>query len=77
MLGRRTFCQTLALATAGAALGGRGLAAAAPRLKIGCTGLIWAAAPKTPENLPQAIIDMDSLGFHSLRNLGLGAAGQR
>jgi len=70
MQGRRSFCQTLALAAAGTALGTRGLDAAAPRLKIGCTGLIWAAAPKTPENLPQAIIDMDSLGFHSFETWG-------
>jgi inosose dehydratase len=70
MLGRRTFCQTLALAAAGAALGTRELHAAAPRLKIGCTGLIWGAAPKTPENLPQAIIDMHSLGFHGFETWG-------
>jgi inosose dehydratase len=70
MQGRRTFCQTLALAAAGAALGTRALQAAAPRLKIGCTGLIFGATPKTPENLPQAIIDMHSLGFHCFETWG-------
>ena len=69
-LGRRTFCQTLALAAAGATLGTRALQAAAPRLKIGCTALIWGATPKTPENLPQAIIDMHSVGFHGFETWG-------
>ena len=54
-MGRRTFCHALALGLAGAGLAGRGIAAAAPRLKIGVTGLIWGATPRTPENLAQAL----------------------
>jgi len=70
-IGRRTFCQTMALALAGSAIGGRALEAAAPpRLKIGCTGLIWGATPKTPENLTQAVTDMHALGFHSFETWG-------
>jgi inosose dehydratase len=74
-MGRRAFCQTLALGLAGSALAGRAMAAApigaaAPRLKIGCTGLIWGATPKTPENLAQAVADMHSLGFHCFETWG-------
>jgi inosose dehydratase len=69
-IGRRTFCRTLAAAVAGSALATRTTAAAAPRLKIGCTGLIWGAAPKTPENLTAAVADMASLGFHSFETWG-------
>jgi inosose dehydratase len=70
-LGRRAFCQTLALGLAGSAIAGRAaLAAVAPRLKIGCTGLIWGATPKTPENLTQAVTDMHSLGFHCFETWG-------
>jgi inosose dehydratase len=69
-LERRAFCQTLGLAVAGGVLGARAIDAAAPRLKIGCTGLIWGATPKTPENLTQAIIDMHSLGFHGFETWG-------
>jgi inosose dehydratase len=69
---RREFCQTLALGLAGSALAGRAAleAAAPPRLKIGCTGLIWGATPKTPENLTQAVTDMHSLGFHCFETWG-------
>jgi inosose dehydratase len=70
-VGRRTVCRTLALGLAGAALAPRGLAAAAPpRLKIGCTGLIWGATPRTPENLLQAVPDMSSLGYHAFETWG-------
>jgi inosose dehydratase len=68
---RRTFCQTLALGLAGSALTLRASeAATAGRLKIGCTALIWGATPKTPENLPQAVMDMASLGFHGFETWG-------
>jgi inosose dehydratase len=69
-VGRREFCQRLALVAAGGVLGARTAAAAEPRLKIGCTALIWGATPKTPENLPQAIADMHSLGFHGFETWG-------
>jgi inosose dehydratase len=70
-IGRRAFCQTLALGLAGGAMAGRVLqAAAAKRLKIGCTGLIFGATPKTPENLPQAIQDMYEVGFHGFETWG-------
>jgi inosose dehydratase len=70
---RRRFCTTAA-AGLGAALGA-GLvppAWAAPtrRLKIGCTGLVWAATPRTPENLEQAVKDISSLGFHCFETWG-------
>jgi inosose dehydratase len=67
---RRSFCQTLAMALAGSAIGGRAMSAAAPRLKIGCTGLIWGATPKTPENLAEAVADMHALGFHGFETWG-------
>jgi inosose dehydratase len=67
---RRTFCRTMALAVAGGAIGARARDAAAPRLKIGCTALIWGATPKTPENLTQAVADMSSLGFHCFETWG-------
>src|SRR5215218_4055431 len=69
-VGRRTFCRAVALGLAGAGLAGRGIAAAAPRLKIGVTGLIWGATPRTPENLAQALPDMYSLGYHCFETWG-------
>lgn len=69
-VGRRTVCRTLALGLAGAALPPRDIAAAAPRLKIGCTGLIWGATPRSPENLAQALADMSSLGYHCFETWG-------
>ena len=67
--GRRAFCQHVALALA-AGLAGRPALAAAPRLKIGITGLIWNATPRAPENLAQALADMSSLGYHSFETWG-------
>ena len=75
-VGRRTFCRAMALGLAGAGLAARadslvaGLAAAAPRLKIGVTGLIWGATPRTPENLAQALPDMNALGYHCFETWG-------
>jgi inosose dehydratase len=75
-VGRRTFCRAIALGFAGAGLATRPgglvaeLAAAAPRLKIGVTGLIWGATPRTPENLAQALADMSSLGYHCFETWG-------
>jgi inosose dehydratase len=43
---------------------------APPRLKIGITGLIWGATPRSPENLAQALADMSSLGYHSFETWG-------
>jgi inosose dehydratase len=67
--GRRAFCRHAALAIAGA-LVARPAAAAPPRLKIGVTGLIWAATPRTPENLAPALADMSALGYHSFETWG-------
>jgi inosose dehydratase len=67
--GRRAFCQQVALALAGGLATGSALAAA-PRLKIGITGLIWGATPRAPENLEQALADMSSLGYHSFETWG-------
>jgi inosose dehydratase len=71
--GRRTFCASAALGLAGA-LGARfvpeALAAPTRRLKIGCTGLVWGATPRTPERLEQAVGDMASLGFHAFETWG-------
>ena len=70
-MGRRTFCRTMALGLAGGAAALRTLdAAAPPRLKIGCTALIWGATPKTPENLAQAVEDMAAIGFHGFETWG-------
>jgi inosose dehydratase len=49
---------------------GEGIAAAPPRLKIGATGLIWGATPRTPERLADAIGDMAALGFHCFETWG-------
>lgn len=81
-VGRRTFCTSVASGMA-AALGAGllpdritpwqdDLHAAAParKLKIGATGLIWGATPRTPENLVQAVADMDSLGFSCFETWG-------
>jgi inosose dehydratase len=37
--------------------------ATAKQLKIGCTALIWNAAPRNPENLETAVKDMSELGY--------------
>lgn len=67
--GRRAFCQRMALALAGG-LVARPALAAAPRLKIGVTGLIWGATPRTPENLELALPDMAALGYHCFETWG-------
>lgn len=72
-MGRRAFCASVAMGL-GAALGAGArpatLGAATRKLKIGCTGLIWGATPRTPENLQQAVQDMASLGFHGFETWG-------
>jgi inosose dehydratase len=73
LTGRRTFCTSAALGLAGALAASVAPAAfAAPtrKLKIGCTGLVWGATPKTPERLEQAVADMASLGFHAFETWG-------
>ena len=57
-------------ALAGAPGGPTGPGRGAPRLKIGITGLIWGATPRTPENLEQALADMSSLGYHCFETWG-------
>ena len=66
---RRDFCRILGAAAGGAVLA-RDLAAAPPRLKIGATGLIWGATPRTPERLAEAVADMAALGYHSFETWG-------
>jgi inosose dehydratase len=71
--GRRTFCASAALGLAGAVaarLAPEALAAPPRRLKIGCTGLVWGATPRTPERLEQAVGDIASLGFHAFETWG-------
>ena len=67
--GRRTFCRAIAVGLAGG-LVARAVGAAPPRLRIGCTGLIWGATPRTPENLATAVADMASLGYHCFETWG-------
>src|SRR5215218_10005023 len=67
--GRRAFCRQVGLALAGGLMA-RPVQAAAPRLKIGVTGLIWGATPRSPENLEQAVADMSSLGYHCFETWG-------
>jgi inosose dehydratase len=63
-MNRRIFSQSLALGLGAAAF--PALRAAGPRnLKIGYTCLTWNAAPRTPENLEEALKDVSSLGFYS------------
>ena len=63
-MNRRLFTQTMAAGIGGAAL--PNLRGATPRnLKIGHTCLTWNAAPRTPENLEEAVKDIASLGYHS------------
>jgi inosose dehydratase len=62
-LNRRDFSKTLAIALS--ATIAPALRAAEPRkIKIGYTCLIWGAAPRTPENLENALKDISSLGFY-------------
>jgi len=60
-MNRRTFTGTLAAGLTAASLP----AAPVRKLKIGHTCLTWNAAPRTPENLEEAVRDIDQLGFHS------------
>jgi inosose dehydratase len=63
-MNRRLFTQTMAAGIGGAVL--PQLRGATPRkLKIGHTCLTWNAAPRTPENLEEAVRDIASLGYHS------------
>jgi inosose dehydratase len=70
-INRRDFSTTMAMAVAGSVLAGRSsLAAAARRLKIGCTGLIFKATPNAPDNLDAALRDMSALGYHCFETWG-------
>jgi inosose dehydratase len=60
-MNRRNFAKTIAAGLGATALPG----AAARKLKIGHTCLTWNAAPRTPENLEEAVRDISELGFHS------------
>jgi inosose dehydratase len=63
-MNRRIFSQSLAFGLGATTL--PALAAAKPRnLKIGYTCLTWNAAPRTPENLEEALKDVSGLGFYS------------
>jgi inosose dehydratase len=61
MMNRRHFTKSLAAAAALPSL----IAAPARKLKIGHTCLTWNAAPRSPENLEEAVRDISELGFHS------------
>lgn len=62
-LNRRDFAKTVVAGFGVAAV--RSVDAAPARaLKIGCTSLIWGALPRSPENLPIALKDMATVGFH-------------
>jgi inosose dehydratase len=64
MMNRRDFAQTIAAGLGAVAL--PAMRAATPRkLKIGHTCLTWNAAPRTPENLEEAVKDISSLGYWS------------
>ena len=70
-INRRTFSKTIAMAVASGALAPQELWAAQTRkLKIGITGLIFRAAPGTPENLDEALRHMSELGYHSFETWG-------
>jgi inosose dehydratase len=60
-MNRRNFAKTVAAALSATALPG----VTARKLKIGHTCLTWNAAPRTPENLEEAVRDIGDLGFHS------------
>src|ERR1051326_2596690 len=61
-MNRRHFAQSIAAGVAATAC--PGLLGAAPRkLKIGHTCLTWNAAPRTPENLEEAVKDISELGY--------------
>ncbi|HKE24835.1 MAG TPA: sugar phosphate isomerase/epimerase [Bryobacteraceae bacterium] len=61
-MNRRNFAQTIAAGLAASAC--PELRAATPRnLKIGHTCLTWNSAPRTPENLEEAVKDISELGY--------------
>lgn len=63
---RRTFTKTLLAGVGAAALPEFAFTqAAAKKLKIGITMLIWGAVPRTPENVEPALGDASELGYHS------------
>jgi inosose dehydratase len=65
---RRTFTRTLAVGAAAAALPGAAITAlAAPRLKVGHTGITWGFKPTDAE---QAIKDVGSLGYQGFESFG-------
>jgi hypothetical protein len=63
-LTRRAFTKTMLAGAGAAALPSFLTAAETPKLKIGCTTLIWGGLPRTPENLEPALKDTAALGFH-------------
>ena len=62
-MNRRNFAKTLAASLGASALPTR--RRRSRKLKIGHTCLTWNAAPRTPENLEEAVRDIAGLGFHS------------
>lgn len=62
-MNRRTFSKTVAVALSASAAP-KLFGAPARKLQIGCTGLVWGATPRAPENLEQALKDMATLGYH-------------
>lgn len=63
LVDRRTFNKTLLAGLGATALPSFG-AAQKKKLEMGCTALIWAAVPRSPENLTTAVKDMSELGYH-------------
>ena len=60
-MNRRGFAKLVAASLGTTVLPGAG----ARKLKIGHTCLTWNSAPRTPENLEEAIRDISGLGFYS------------
>lgn len=69
-MNRREFSRVLAMTVASGLVTTPAFGAAARQLKIGCTGLIFAATPRTPENLDDALRHMSALGYHSFETWG-------
>src|ERR1051325_323388 len=61
-MNRRHFAQSIAAGVAATACP-RLLGAAPPQPQIGHTCLTWNAAPRTPENLEEAVKDISELGY--------------
>lgn len=65
-LSRRIFCESVGTAL-GLGIAGANMAAASRRLKIGHTGITWGFKP---EDAPQAIRDVASLGYGGYETFG-------